>query len=557
MKRFSQLTQTATEADLVAGNFSAIDVPGVGGATKKMPAEFLENFYYIDLNQQKFWEVGTINQSTGEDYASTSALRTCFIPLSPFAITPFTKAVGVGFNFFVYCYNSNGGFIARISNADISSILETYPTARLFRIALNGITGTSVSVANIANIITFIWNVYAFRYVFRDEMNYVVDNVYKHISQLMGNSSIAIDLNEQAYWEVGAFNTSIGAPIDSSNALRSRFLRLTSNSSIAVAKAEGVSYNRRTYLYDKDKVFIAYSTETSVATILESYPTAVYYRMAFTGIAGATVTVSNIANIFTWSAGLYEVVLGIDGEFSDIKHELDVQSFQNVLKGKKWYACGDSFTEGNFSSITPPVIPSGKKYAGKKPVYPYLIGNRTDADVRNIAVSGSTIAQPSDASFENVFTRTSTGLLYTTDFSDADYITLYFGINDSHKNIPIGTIDDADNSTFYGAWNVAIDYLTTNYPNARVGIIISNGCDSADYPTATKNIAEKWGLNYLDLDGGVNCQTMLRCSSRNPASATIKARRLEQYKVSATNQHPNALAHEIESTFIEAWLRSL
>lgn len=41
MKRFSQLTQTATEADLIAGNFLAIDVPGVGGATKKLPAEIL------------------------------------------------------------------------------------------------------------------------------------------------------------------------------------------------------------------------------------------------------------------------------------------------------------------------------------------------------------------------------------------------------------------------------------------------------------------------------------------------------------------------------------
>ena len=37
MKRFSQLTQTATETDLVAGNFLAIDIPGVGGATKKLP----------------------------------------------------------------------------------------------------------------------------------------------------------------------------------------------------------------------------------------------------------------------------------------------------------------------------------------------------------------------------------------------------------------------------------------------------------------------------------------------------------------------------------------
>ena len=41
MKRFSQLTQTATEADLVVGNFLAIDVPGAGGATKKVPGNLV------------------------------------------------------------------------------------------------------------------------------------------------------------------------------------------------------------------------------------------------------------------------------------------------------------------------------------------------------------------------------------------------------------------------------------------------------------------------------------------------------------------------------------
>ena len=232
------------------------------------------------------------------------------------------------------------------------------------------------------------------------------------------------------------------------------------------------------------------------------------------------------------------------------------QGAADVLASKTWYACGDSFTHGDFSSITAPTIADGK-YAGQLAVYPYLIGNRTLCDVHNIAVNGSTIAQPSDSSFDNVFTKPSTGLLYTTDFSDADLITLYFGINDSHKSTPIGTIDDNDNTTFYGAWNVVLDYLTTNYPSAKIGIIVSNGCDTADYPTATEAIAKKWGCAYLDLDGGVGCQTMLRCSSRNTASAAIKARRYDQQKVSATNGHPNALAHELESTFIETWLKSL
>lgn len=45
-------------------------------------------------------------------------------------------------------------------------------------------------------------------------------------------------------------------------------------------------------------------------------------------------------------------------------------------------------------------------------------------------------------------------------FSDADIITIYYGINDSHNYIPIGDIDDMVPTTFYGAFNVALDYLT-------------------------------------------------------------------------------------------------
>lgn len=51
MKRFSQLTQTASEADLVAGNFLAIDVPGAGGATKKLPGKFISACKLIDRGE--------------------------------------------------------------------------------------------------------------------------------------------------------------------------------------------------------------------------------------------------------------------------------------------------------------------------------------------------------------------------------------------------------------------------------------------------------------------------------------------------------------------------
>lgn len=162
-------------------------------------------------------------------------------------------------------------------------------------------------------------------------------------------------------------------------------------------------------------------------------------------------------------------------------------SSSKSLEGVVWYVVGDSFSAGDFEGLDPkPTIKEGK-YAGKPPVYSYLIGNRTGCDVRNISAGGTTICYYDTYGF----TKPENGIMYRTDFSDADIITIYYGINDSHNQIPIGNIDDMDPTTFYGAYNVALDYLTKNYPKAKIGIIVSNGCDTEDYSEATEQIAIK------------------------------------------------------------------
>ena len=230
-----------------------------------------------------------------------------------------------------------------------------------------------------------------------------------------------------------------------------------------------------------------------------------------------------------------------------------MSSSSKSLEGVVWYVVGDSFSAGDFEGLDPkPTIKEGK-YAGKPPVYSYLIGNRTGCDVRNISAGGTTICYYDTYGF----TKPENGIMYQTNFSDADIITIYYGINDSHNRIPIGNIDDMDPTTFYGAFNVALDYLTKNYPKAKIGIIVSNGCDTEDYPEATEQIAIKWGLPYLDLDGGVNGITMLRSSSRNPTPDAEKTEILKQQWVHEHNWHPNEYAHELESHFIEEWLLTL
>ena len=150
-----------------------------------------------------------------------------------------------------------------------------------------------------------------------------------------------------------------------------------------------------------------------------------------------------------------------------------------------------------------------------------------------------------------------------------------FGINDSHHEqgssggdgeettgeIPIGTVDDTTISTFCGAYNVCLEWLITNRPFAHIGILVSNGMDRDEYRTKTIQIAEKWGVAYIDLNGDERTPMMLRSS--NPVhSTTAKNLRLQSQAIDPSsgptrNLHPNGDANQYESTFIEAFLRSI
>lgn len=251
------------------------------------------------------------------------------------------------------------------------------------------------------------------------------------------------------------------------------------------------------------------------------------------------------------------------------KNRKDIDSLKlntNVLRGKKWAVCGDSFSNGDFNGSTDDNTIQDGIYKGKNKVYGYLIGNRNNMVIQHLAIGGRTIATPADGSFTNAFSNE----IYKSIDLDVDYITLYFGVNDSHHRpnstgddgedktgvITIGAIDDTDKSTFYGAWNVVLEYLIKNYPFAHIGILVSNGCETDDYRTATIAIANKWGIPYIDLNGDERTPMMNR-STNASISTVARNLRSNQFKVDDSNHHPSAKAHEYESYFIENFLRSL
>ena len=250
--------------------------------------------------------------------------------------------------------------------------------------------------------------------------------------------------------------------------------------------------------------------------------------------------------------------IGFNTSHKEYINSIVKSSNGNVLFGKKLVACGDSFTEGDFTGYTDENGLSGKNSPviydtnrGMYKTYPWWIAERNNMTLVNEAKCGTTLTYIPQ--YTNAFSETR----YKNLPKDADYILIKFGINDEtgHKNAPLGTIDDTTNATFYGAWNVVLEYLITNHPWAKIGIIVTNG-SSTDYANAIIESAKKWGIPYLDEANGEQVPLLNRT---NKSYVCAKARNLRdaQMKVGESNGHPNIKAHEYESTIVENFLRSL
>jgi len=250
-----------------------------------------------------------------------------------------------------------------------------------------------------------------------------------------------------------------------------------------------------------------------------------------------------------------EPLVGLSGRVVDIENRVaalegaDGDHYRSALTGKKWVVCGDSFSAPGAAVET---LASGM-YAGMGAVYAYYIGNRTHANIEMLAASGQTMTSIASRN-GNCFSEK-----YTSIPADADYITLWHGINDRIQGATLGTVDDTDITTFYGAWNTVMSYIKTNHPFAHVGIVISCGrtADMAKYCEAERVIARKYGVPYLDLQADDRIPLMMGCIEREGLSEDVLEATLEVQRISADDGHPNARAHEFQSYFIENWLHSL
>ena len=102
--------------------------------------------------------------------------------------------------------------------------------------------------------------------------------------------------------------------------------------------------------------------------------------------------------------------------------------------------------------------------------------------------------------------------VYNTISADVDYIIVFAGTNDLFYNVPIGTIADTTDISFYGAVNVLINGLATNYPNAQIVFMTpihrsweganNVGAKLEDYVNAMKDVCKLCGIPVIDLYSG-------------------------------------------------------
>ena len=242
--------------------------------------------------------------------------------------------------------------------------------------------------------------------------------------------------------------------------------------------------------------------------------------------------------------------------------KLRVSTKSNILSGKKWAACGDSFTAGDFTNYVDKNGQSGINSDAYDPItqhyktYPWWIAGRNDMDVQWLAMGGNDFTNIEGASrpFSNPNTSTYN---YTQIANDCDYITLMFGLNENGMTAEqIGTKTDSDNTTLWGAYNVVLEAILTANPIVKIGIIISDDGLSQTYHDALIDISKYWGIPYLDLRNGTQVPMMIG-GRLDEVSQVAKTLRNNAFKCSVNDIHPNVVAHEYRSTVIEQFLRSL
>ena len=221
--------------------------------------------------------------------------------------------------------------------------------------------------------------------------------------------------------------------------------------------------------------------------------------------------------------------------------------YNNVLYGKTFGALGDSITYGQG------VVDDRSKVWGN------LIALRNGMTFANYGISGSTMGDSADSSDTNPCW---TDERYK-NLQNKDYGIIWFGWNDYYFG-KLGTVSQADPTTFLGAYYNTLVWLIENSPKTKIGVIIPylwtyntdpQGFTIMALINGLKEVCEICGIPYLDLNN-YNFLQSWGSDAPNDDNYYVKWNCKQQVFTSDT-LHPNVDGNEYLSTIIEGFMRTL
>ena len=178
-----------------------------------------------------------------------------------------------------------------------------------------------------------------------------------------------------------------------------------------------------------------------------------------------------------------------------------------------------------------------------------------------MGVAGSCVSATSDYKTSN-----SPLISRYTSIPASDIITIYMGTNDYGHETPMGTINDTEDISFYGALNVIIPGIQKAHPDAQLVWItpthrygfgtskilgtaftydyIPNGQGYAldDYVSAIKDACRKYSVPVIDL---------FNLSGMDPSFSEVRSTYMPD------GLHPNAAGHEKIAAIIAKYLKKI
>lgn len=199
------------------------------------------------------------------------------------------------------------------------------------------------------------------------------------------------------------------------------------------------------------------------------------------------------------------------------------------FRGKRWIAFGTSVTYQDSKAYTEGVA-EGEVVRG----YVGDIARRKPMLVRNSGVSGSTLAGSDTSALINRYQN------YT--YTDYDFVTIEYGINDFGNDVPVGTAQDAaGTSTFAACLKTIIEYILNENP--IIGLII---CTDPDVRGTTQNNNGNRLKDYADVMLEIAAQYRLPVCDwfyHSGINSITKGDGTSRYFLTQSGTHPSVYGH--------------